>query len=112
VSSVAATIGIRHQAAGRHRPNPHLAVRVGGSIPAGRSGSILPSAEAQEAKSREELQAVIGIGHRQHFLLKYLRPLLEAGWLERTIPDKPRSRDQRYRITVLGLKVLKKAKKK
>jgi len=31
--------------------------------------------------------------------------------LEMTIPDKPRSSKQRYRITRLGLEVLKKAKK-
>ena len=67
---------------------------------------------AKEARSREELQEVIGVLHRQHFLLEYLRPLLEAGWLERTIPDKPRSRDQRYRITALGLEVLKKTEEK
>ena len=65
---------------------------------------------AKEARSREELQEVIGVRHRQHFLLEYLRPLLEAGWLERTIPDKPRSRDQRYRITPHGLEILMKSK--
>lgn len=61
---------------------------------------------ATEPRSREELQEVAGIRHRQHFLMEYLRPLLEAGLLELTIPDKPRSSKQRYRLTPLGQKVL------
>jgi len=31
-----------------------------------------------------------------------LRPLLEAGLLEMTVPDKPRSPQQRYRTTEAG----------
>jgi ATP-dependent DNA helicase RecG len=63
---------------------------------------------AREPKPREELQQVAGIRHRQHFLLEYLRPLLEAGLLEPTIPDKPRSSRQRYRLTRAGFEYLKK----
>jgi len=40
--------------------------------------------------------------------LEYLRPLLEAGLLEPTIPDKPRSSKQRYRLTLSGVEYLKK----
>jgi ATP-dependent DNA helicase RecG len=57
---------------------------------------------AREPRSREELQQVAGIRHRQHFLSEYLRPLLDAGLLELTIPDKPRSSKQRYRLTDAG----------
>ena len=32
-----------------------------------------------------------------------LRPLLDAGLLEMTIPDKPRSSRQQYRTTAAGL---------
>jgi hypothetical protein len=32
-----------------------------------------------------------------HFQMVYLNPLLAAGWLQQTIPGKPRSRLQRYR---------------
>jgi ATP-dependent DNA helicase RecG len=44
--------------------------------------------------------------------MAYLEPLLTANWLEMTIPDKPRSSKQRYRITPRGLEVLKKTKEK
>lgn len=39
---------------------------------------------------------------------KCLNPLIDAGLLEMTIPDKPRSSKQRYRTTVAGLMLLTK----
>ena len=57
---------------------------------------------AAEAKSREELQAAAGMIDREHFRKAYVEPLVKAGWLERTIPDKPTSRLQKYRLTTKG----------
>ena len=37
--------------------------------------------------------------------------VLDAGWLEMTIPDKPRSSKQRYRATAAGMKALEEAEK-
>jgi ATP-dependent DNA helicase RecG len=37
-----------------------------------------------------------------HFSNHYLAPALEAGLIEMTIPDKPRSSKQRYRLTAKG----------
>jgi len=54
------------------------------------------------ALSREELQSVTGIKHREHLRKTYLEPLITSGWIERTIPDKPTSRLQKYRITDKG----------
>ena len=34
----------------------------------------------------------------------YLREVIDAGLVEMTIPDKPHSRNQRYRLTRLGMK--------
>ena len=54
-----------------------------------------------------EVQKLLHLRHRETFADNYLRPMLDKGWLERTIPDKPRSRMQRYRTTEAGLAVLK-----
>lgn len=65
---------------------------------------------ARQVVNAEALQRAAGLKDRVHFLQSYLRPLLERGWLERTIPDKPRSRNQRYRITKQGTEVLEKSR--
>jgi ATP-dependent DNA helicase RecG len=59
-------------------------------------------------KTREELQAAAEIKDREHFRKQYLEILLSTEFLERTIPDKPRSPKQRYRITLLGRQILNK----
>lgn len=46
-----------------------------------------------------ELMGRLGLSHRPTFRQNYLRPALEAGLIERTIPDKPTSRLQKYRRT-------------
>jgi hypothetical protein len=69
-------------------------------------------AAARLPRSRDELQTSAGIKDREHFRKAYLEPLLSAGWLERTIPDKPRSRLQRYRTTAAGERALSQAVKK
>ena len=51
---------------------------------------------------RHELQDRLHITHRPHFLEAYLNPALEAGLIERTLPDKPTSSNQRYRRTAAG----------
>jgi ATP-dependent DNA helicase RecG len=61
---------------------------------------------ARRPRPREDLQDVVGLKHRPHFIKAYLQPLLANGWLEMIIPDKPRSPNQRYRTTERGLKVL------
>lgn len=40
--------------------------------------------------------------NRTKFRNKYIVPLLNIGVLEMTIPDKPNSRLQKYRLTELG----------
>jgi len=65
-------------------------------------GRILTTADAEAGQTREELQAAADIAHREHFRKAYLEPLVTAGWLERTIPDKPTSPNQKYRLTEKG----------
>ena len=52
--------------------------------------------------SRAEIQAVLQLRHRRHFAMVYLHPALKAGLIEMTLPDKPTSRNQRYRRTARG----------
>jgi hypothetical protein len=51
---------------------------------------------------RAEIQAALGLKDRKHFQHAYLRPALDAGLIEMTIPDKPLSSRQRYRLTLAG----------
>jgi len=52
--------------------------------------------------SRAEIQAALQLRHRRHFTTIYLKPALEAGLIEMTLPGKPTSRNQRYRRTAAG----------
>lgn len=61
--------------------------------------------------SRGELQEAVGIKDREHFRKAYLEPLLTVDWIERTIPDKPTSRLQKYRLTEKGRSLLDKLEK-
>ena len=48
------------------------------------------------ACTREEIQTFIGITNRGYFRSSILKPLLDAGKLKMTIPDKPKSTNQKY----------------
>jgi ATP-dependent DNA helicase RecG len=57
---------------------------------------------ANEPQSRDKLQVATGGSHREHFRKTYLKPLLTAGWLAPTLPDKPKSSLQKYALTKSG----------
>ena len=48
------------------------------------------------------IQLKIGVRQRRDFMRRYITPALSAGLIERTIPDKPTSRFQKYRLTDKG----------
>ena len=52
--------------------------------------------------SRQEIQAALALRGRENFEARYLKPALEADLVERTIPAKPNSRLQKYRLTEKG----------
>ena len=53
-------------------------------------------------KSAGELRELLDLKHRPTFRENYLHPALEKGFIENTIPDKPNSRLQKYRLTDKG----------
>ena len=53
----------------------------------------------ENTMSAKELMDELGLSHRPTFRNNYLNPALGLGVIERTIPDKPNSRNQRYRKT-------------
>lgn len=53
--------------------------------------------------SRAEIHASLGLADKRNFVDKYLSPALHAGLIEMTIPDKPKHRDQKYRLTGSGI---------
>lgn len=55
-----------------------------------------------EPLSTIECMRLLELSHRPTFRSNYLHPALEQGWIERTIPSKPNSRLQKYRLTVKG----------
>jgi ATP-dependent DNA helicase RecG len=67
------------------------------------------AAFCREPKPAKDVMTELGLKHWKTFQENYLNPLMAMGILERTIPDKPRSRMQRYRTTEAGLEVLKPA---
>ena len=63
----------------------------------------------RDPKTAKEIMGLLGLKHWKTFQSNYLQPWLDAGLLERTIPDKPRSRLQKYRLTAAGRQVMETA---
>ena len=88
---------------------PQVTGEVAGEV----TGEVKRLAEAMQGEmKRSEIQAALGLKHEDHFRETYLRPALDAGVIEMTIPDKPRSIRQKYRLTALGQALLKAGQEK
>ncbi len=57
--------------------------------------------------SRSEVQYYLQLKDEKNLRLRYISPALKNGWIEQTVPDKPNSRLQKYRITENGRSVVK-----
>ena len=57
--------------------------------------------------TRKEIQQELGLVNEKHFREFYQQPAIAAGLMEMTIPDKPNSRLQKYRITKKGTGFIK-----
>lgn len=51
-----------------------------------------------QSLTAKEIMEKLGLKNRSHFSKNYLKPALEQGLIEMTIPDKPNSRNQKYRL--------------
>ena len=54
-----------------------------------------------EPLSKAEIAEHCGYKNTKNFTHKYLRPLLDSGMLKMTLPDKPKSKNQKY-IAIKG----------
>ena len=58
-------------------------------------------------KSGKELIKELKLKHKPTFRMNYLKPAIEADLIELTIPEKPKSRFQKYRSTKKGHEILR-----
>ncbi len=58
----------------------------------------LISVMEQGEYSLAELMQLLGLTHRATFQKNYLNTAIELGLIERTIPEKPKSPKQKYRL--------------
>ena len=63
------------------------------------------------AKAIQDIQKEFKWSNRTKFRNRFINPLLREGLLEMTIPDKPNSRLQKYRLTANGKKLYEQLKK-
>jgi len=56
----------------------------------------------QGEMKRVEIQSALGLRHEDYFREAYLIPALQANCITMTIPDKPKSSRQKYRLTDKG----------
>lgn len=81
-----------------------LTGQVAGQV-TGQVGKLLACLE-NTPQSRREMMEKLGLRGRDNFERLYLRPALDMGLIEMTIPEKPNSRLQKYRVTQKGQKML------
>ena len=63
----------------------------------------LIKAMTYEPKGAIELMRILNLKHRPTFRINYINPATELKLIEMTLPDKPNSRLQKYRLTKKGM---------
>ena len=82
--------------------------QVSAQVDAQVSAQVIPLLQhcASAPRSKQELLAALQLSNAYLNYKRHIVPLLEHGWLALTIPDKPNSRLQRYRLTPEGRALL------
>ncbi|WP_341866705.1 Fic family protein [Caballeronia ptereochthonis] len=62
-----------------------------------------PTKVMDKERRRADIQHLLKLSDPEHFRKAYLVPTLESGLIEMTVPGKPTSPNQKYRLTHLGL---------
>jgi len=57
----------------------------------------------QGEMSRAQLMEILELKNRSHFSISYLEPALKEELIEMTLPEKSKSKNQKYRLTSKGL---------
>ena len=89
-----------------------VATEVRGEVTGEVTGEVVDEVRAilqalsSKALTRSEAQNVLRLRSQANFRERYLQPALDAELIEMTIPDKPRSSKQRYRLTGKGRQLL------
>lgn len=60
--------------------------------------------------SRKEVLESLDMSNHQYNYQRHIEPLLERNWLELTVPDKPKSPNQKYKTTKKGRMILQDSK--
>jgi ATP-dependent DNA helicase RecG len=63
-----------------------------------------------EERSRNEIFHFLGLENQTMNFRNHIKPLIDFGIIEMTLPDKPNSRFQKYRLTDKGKKLLKQSR--
>ncbi|MBU4140032.1 MAG: hypothetical protein KJ729_08930 [Euryarchaeota archaeon] len=99
------------------RRKPELAFKSVGGITGEVAGEV--TGEVQRLlkvlvgeMKRTDIQEALALRHEEYFREAYLIPALTAGVIEMTIPGKPTSSKQKYRVTEKGQDFVKKQKKR
>jgi ATP-dependent DNA helicase RecG len=85
-----------------------IAGQVAGQVTGQVAGQVVRLLQilGQGPMTRAEAQTHLGLTSLANFRNRYLQPGLDAQLVEMTIPDKPKSSKQRYRVTPLGRQLL------
>ena len=57
----------------------------------------------QGERSRTQLMEILELKNRSHFSISYLEPALKEKLIEMPLPEKSKSKNQKYRLTSKGL---------